>query len=309
MPLTLLTMAASRRAQIQSLCGARTGPLIDRAESYLAAVDIWSRRGNQKAVKNAGTGVVAVCCYLAAESLDAQVPDRGSAIRASGLPPAQFAAAERDFRSAVQSVSSTSSQTLSGPSDAVNNAFTATLTATPTKRPIRAAPAKTPTSASKSKDALLAKAQAVQAGSLFDQTMRAGPAATPTSASRSRPAQSTVSTSDHPSEGRAGSAPDGIRHHDSLVAATGDTSIVTQPRGRKRRRMSKVVFGLAIHSSLNRLDDQQEADDERRRRTRINHIQSTIEKLRSSKPAWRYLDAPRDFLVAISPSYDDVDME
>lgn len=62
-----IDMAASRRAQIQALCGVRTGPLIDRVESYLAAVDIWSRRGNAKAVKNAGTGVVAVCCYLAAE--------------------------------------------------------------------------------------------------------------------------------------------------------------------------------------------------------------------------------------------------
>lgn len=61
------TMAASRRAQIQSLCAVRSGPLIDRVESYLAAVDIWSRRGNQKAVKNAATGVVAICCYLAAE--------------------------------------------------------------------------------------------------------------------------------------------------------------------------------------------------------------------------------------------------
>ncbi|CBQ68870.1 conserved hypothetical protein [Sporisorium reilianum SRZ2] len=291
-------MAASRRAQIQSLCGARTGPLIDRVESYLAAVDIWSRRGNQKAVKNAGTGVVAICCYLAAESLDARAPDRSSAIRASGLPPAQFAAAERDFRTAVQSVSSTSSQTLSGPSDGgINSAFAASLTATPTKRAIRSTTPRTPTTASKSKEALLAKAQAVQAGSLFDQTMRgAASDATPTSKNKGRAAQSSASVATHPAEGAVDNAAP------SIEPANGDASIEMQPRRNKRRRMDKVVFGLAIHSSLNRLDDQQEADDERRRRTRILHIQSTMEKLRSSNPTWRYLDAPRDFLVSISPS-------
>lgn len=61
------TMSASRRAQVQALCGVRSGPLIDRVESYMAAVDVWSRRGNAKAVKSAGTGVIAVCCLLAAE--------------------------------------------------------------------------------------------------------------------------------------------------------------------------------------------------------------------------------------------------
>ncbi|CDS01599.1 uncharacterized protein SPSC_04652 [Sporisorium scitamineum] len=295
-------MAASRRAQIQSLCGARTGPLIDRVESYLAAVDIWSRRGNQKAVKNAGTGVVAICCYLAAESLEAQVPDRSSAIRASGLPPAQFAAAERDFRAAVQSVSSTSSQALSGPSDGINSAFAASLNATPTKRPIRSSTPKTPTSASNSKGALLAKAQAVQAGSLFDKTMRAlASDVTPKSTNKGRTVQPSVSVSAHPAESIVGNAAQSNSQKGNGTA-NGDDSIDLAPGRNKRRRMGKVVFGLAIHSSLNRLDDQQEADDERRRRTRILHIQSTIEKVRSSNPTWRYLDAPRDFLVAISPS-------
>ncbi|KAJ9474810.1 Heat shock protein 78, mitochondrial [Pseudozyma hubeiensis] len=299
-------MAASRRAQIQSLCGARSGPLIDRSESYLAAVDVWSRRGNQKAVKNAGTGVVAVCCYLAAESLDARVPDRGSAIRASGLPPAQFAAAERDFRSAVQSVSSTSSHTLSGPSDTLNSAFAAGVAATPTKRVGRPSPAKAPASGSKDKDALLAKAQAIQAGSLFDQAMRAGLDDTPSAANRSRTQQHDAGAAAPQSNNNVSVS--AIRANaDSQAAANGDASTELQPRRPKRRRMSKVVFGLAIHSSLNRLDDQQEADDERRRRNRISHIQSTIERLRTSDPTWRYLDAPREFLVTVSPSHDDAD--
>lgn len=240
---------------------------------------------------------------MLAYSLDAQIPDRTSAIRASGLPPAQFAAAERDFRGAVQSVSNTSSQTLSGPSDAVNSAFAASLSATPTKRPIRSSPVKTPASTSKSKEALLAKAQAIQAGSLFDQTMRASAAATPTSAIKGRPAQSTASISANPSESAASGAAQTVRQHDN------GASIEPQPRRQKRRRMGKVVFGLAIHSSLNRLDDQEEAIDERRRRTRIIHLQSTIEKLRSSNPTWRYLDAPRDFLVTISASQSGDDAE
>ncbi|KAF6766919.1 Origin recognition complex, subunit 6 [Kalmanozyma brasiliensis GHG001] len=295
-------MAASRRAQIQSLCGVRTGPLIDRVESYLAAVDIWSRRGNQKAVKNAGTGVVAICCYLAAESLDAQVPDRGSAIRASGLPPAQFATAEKEFRTAVQSASSASSQALSGPSDNMNSAFGASLTATPTKRPIRSSPLKTPVTASRSKEALLAKAQAIQAGGLFDQTMRATPVANPASASKNRVTASGAGIDPQSGASTAANAP---RDRED-AAANGDISTEGQPMRKKPRRMGKVVFGLAIHSSLNRLDEQEEANDERRRRNRIVHIQSAIDKLRSSNPTWRYLDAPRDFLVTISPSERNV---
>ncbi|SPO28984.1 uncharacterized protein UTRI_04968_B [Ustilago trichophora] len=291
-------MAASRRAQIQSLCGVRTGPLIDRVESYLAAVDIWSRRGNAKAVKNAGTGVVAICCYLAAESLDSRVPDRGAAIRASGLPPAQFAAAERDFRTAVQSVSSGSSQTLSGPSDVVNSAFAASLTATPTTRPIRPSPLAAPTSASKSKQALLAKAQAIQAGSLFDQTMRADTTSKSTSKAKATESTATASAAAAPSESTAAATPNAARAQAEAPAS--NVSPEMQPRRHKRRRMGKVVFGLAIHSSLNRLDEEEEANDERRRRNRILHIQSTIERLRSSDPTWRYLDSPRDFLVTIS---------
>ncbi|SPO27825.1 uncharacterized protein UTRI_04968 [Ustilago trichophora] len=289
-------MAASRRAQIQSLCGVRTGPLIDRVESYLAAVDIWSRRGNAKAVKNAGTGIVAICCYLAAESLDSRVPDRGAAIRASGLPPAQFAAAERDFRTAVQSVSSGSSQTLSGPSDVVNSAFAASLTATPTTRSIRPSPLAAPSSANKSKEALLAKAQAIQAGSLFDQTMRAD--TTPKSTSKGKATETPTAASAAPSEAATAATSNAVREQTEAVA--GNVSPEIQPRRNKRRRMGKVVFGLAIHSSLNRLDEEEEAKDERRRRNRILHIQSTIERLRSSDPTWRYLDSPRDFLVTIS---------
>ncbi|KIS67778.1 uncharacterized protein UMAG_04271 [Mycosarcoma maydis] len=301
-------MAASRRAQIQLLCGARTGPLIDRAESYLAAVDIWSRRGNQKAVKNAGTGVVAVCCYLAAESLDARVPDRSSAVRASGLPPAQFAAAERDFRGAVQSLSNTSAQTLSGASDVINSAFAPSNAASPTKRLLRNTPIKTPVSSSRSKDALLAKAQAIQAGSLFDQAMRTVPDATLASADASRVPQMSAAPSTHTLESNV-SIPANTAGEHNNTAADRVASTEAQPRRIKRRRMSKVVFGLANASSLNGLDDEQEADDERARRTRIDHIQTTLKQLRSANPTWRYLDAPRDVLVIISPSHDNLTRE
>ncbi|SNX86160.1 uncharacterized protein MEPE_04869 [Melanopsichium pennsylvanicum] len=297
-------MSASRRAQIQSLCGIRTGPLIDRAESYFAAVDIWSRRGNQKAVKNAGTGVVAVCCYLAAESLDSRIPDRSTAIRASGLPPAQFAIAERDFRMAVQSVSNASSQTLSGPSDAFEASLSAAAHAA---RPIRPSPLKatdpsSSSSSSSSKEALLAKAQAVQAGSLFDQTMRAAPEPKPKALGKGKATETVTEAVPAVSSEGAAKNTSGAARDATSGAASGHMSSEMQPRRNKRRRMTKVVFGLAIHSSLNRLDELEEAEDQRHRRIRINRVQSTIEKLRSSAPTWRYLDAPRDFLVTISPS-------
>lgn len=70
-----------------------------------------------------------------------------------------------------------------------------------------------------------------------------------------------------------------------------------------------MVFGLANALSLNGLDDEQEADDERARRTRIDHIQTTLKQLRSANPTWRYLDAPRDVLVIISPSHDNLTRE
>ncbi|KAJ1020550.1 hypothetical protein NDA13_005865 [Ustilago tritici] len=297
-------MAASRRAQIQSLCGVRTGALIDRVESYLAAVDIWSRRGNAKAVKNAGTGVVAICCYLAAESLESHVPDRATAIRASGLAPVQFAAADRDFRTAVQSVSNASSQALSGPSDVVNNAFAASLTSTPTRRNARATPVATPTAASKSKEALLAKAQAIQAGSLFDQTLRAASDKTPSKSTPKGKGSATPATAVTAlSESAADNVANAVACAKRPTAAAVDHVSTEMQRHRpKRRRMGKVVFGLAIQSSLNRLNEEEEARNERQRRNRIHHIQSTIERLRSSNPTWRYLDSPRDFLVSISPS-------
>lgn len=233
-------------------------------------------------------------------SLDSRVPDRASALRASGLPPAQFAAAERDFRTAVQSVSSGGAQTLSGPSDAVNSAFAASLTAAPTTRPIRPSPLAATSSPSRSKEALLAKAQAIQAGSLFDQTMRAAPD-TIQSASKGKANDGVAPATSAAASGAVeGSAQSGAR--DQAEVTGGDVSSEMRPRRYKRRRMAKVVFGLAIHSSLNRLDDEEEANDERRRRHRIHHLQSTMERLRSSDPTWRYLDAPRDFLVTVSPS-------
>lgn len=147
----------------------------------------------------------------------------------------------------------------------------------------------------------MAKAQAIQAGSLFDQTMRAAPDATPKSASKAKatPASAAAPLS---SDQGAVNGSSNLATVRSDAGAGAESSSGTQPRRNKRRRMGKIVFGLAIHSSLNRLDDEEEANDERRRRNRITHIQSTIEKLRSSDPTWQYLDAPRDFLVSISPS-------
>lgn len=207
----------------------------------------------------------------------------------------------------MQSVSNPSSQALSGPSDAVNSAFMSSLTATPTKRQVRPSPLKTPVSASKSKEALLAKAQAIQAGGLFDQTMRAAPDTTPGSASKSRATPSGGAQSALPHSAQANTAP--AVEDRNPAARDGDTPSEMQPARKKQRRMGRVVFGLAIHSSLNRLDEEEEANDERRRRNTIVHIQLAIEKLRSSNPTWRYLDAPRDFLVTISPSEDDAEVQ
>lgn len=222
------------------------------------------------------------------------MPDRTSAIRASGLPPTQFASAERDFRTAVQSVSSAPSHALSGPSDVANSAFAASLSA--------ATPA---TASPSSKGALLAKAQAVQSGSLFDQTMRAASDAAATTAA---PTQAKAMDTDVAastaflSDAVSASAEKQTKEQVDAETRLAELPPEMQFRRRKRRRMGRVVFGLAIHSSLNRLDGEEEANDECQRRNRIHHIQSTIERLRSSNPTWRYLDAPRDFLVTISPS-------
>lgn len=178
----------------------------------------------------------------------------------------------------------------------VNSAFAASLTATRTTGPIRPWPLAAPSSASKSKEALLAKAQAIQAGSLFDQTMRAD--TTPKSTSKGKATETTTAASAAPSEATTAATSNAVRHQTESVA--GNVPPEMQPGRNKRRRMSKVVFGLAIHSSLNRLDEEEEGNDERRRRNRILYIQSTIERLRSSDPTWRYLDSPRDFLVTMS---------
>lgn len=247
--------------------------------------------------------------FLTLVSLDSRVPERSAAIRASGLTPEKFAAAERDFRTAVQSVSSSSAQALSGPSDAVNSSFAASLSAAPTTRPIRPSPlAATPGSASKSKADLLAKAQAIQAGSLFDQTMRSVPDKTPSKSAGKEKATVTDATVPAVLSQMAANVASN-ESTEQANAAVGDTSLDAGPRRNKRRRMGRVVFGLAIHSSLNRLDEEQEADDERNRRNRINHIQSTIERLGSSNPTWRYLDAPRDFFVSISPSSENASVQ
>lgn len=258
--------------------------------------------GDQEAAKRVVQTADQPCLVCYDDSLDAQTPDRASAIRASGLPPAQFAAAERDFRVAVQP-SNAPAQPLSGPSDVLNSPFAATLAANPTTRPVRPSPLAAPTSASKSKEALLAKAQAIQAGSLFDQTMRAAPVASPAAKGKATEIRAAAATT---SADAADSSVTSAAVQQSNGAAH-EPAAELQPRRHKRRRMGKVVFGLAIHSSLNRLDEEEEAMDERRRRNRISDIKSSIERLRSSNPTWRYLDSPRDFLVAISPSSDALD--
>ncbi|PWZ02474.1 hypothetical protein BCV70DRAFT_196719 [Testicularia cyperi] len=317
-------MSASRRAQIQALCGMRSGPLIDRVESYLAAVDLWSRRGNAKAVKNAGTGVVAVCCFLAAESLETAVPDRSTALRSSGLAPEKFAAAERDFRGAVNSVSSGSSQSLSGPSQAATEAFSASLrgptaqtTASATHRPVRSSPlvaSASPSTSSHanassadSKQALLAKAQAAQAGTLFDQTLRSSaPILTATvssSGSPSAPHGSAASRTDPTSD--AGPQTRAVGPANAIVGDTTEPMLVQVSQNRKRKRMSRLVFGLAVQSSLGRLDKEQEAEDVRLRRVKLNHLQTTINNLQAREASFSYLEPPGDFFVAISPSNTD----
>jgi hypothetical protein len=237
-------------------------------------------------------------------SLEARIPDRSSAIRASGLTPEKFGAAERDFRTAVQAVSTASAQALSGPSDAATSAFAASLGAAPTPNAARPSPlAKSAVATGTSQEALLAKAQAVQAGSLFDRTMRSAPGTSP-SKTPSRAAATPLDTNDAATLAQQGSASNGASAEQCSATRAAGIASELRPRRLKRRRMAKVVFGLAVHSSLNRLNNEHEASDERVRRLRINEIQATIGQLRSGKPSWRYLDAPGDFLVAISAPQD-----
>ena len=127
--------------------------------------------------------------------------------------------------------------------------------------------------------------------------MRAAPVST---TSKGKTAETNAAASTVQSEDAGNPTP--VAAAEQANAAAVERVQESRPRRNKRRRMGKVVFGLAIHSSLNRLDDEEEAEDERHRRNRINHIQGTIERLRSSDPTWRYLESPRDFLVTISPS-------
>lgn len=67
----------SRRAQVRTLLSSSLqqgsggevvgdrDAVVSRTESYLAAVDVWATRGNQKAVSRVGPGLVAVCAWLA----------------------------------------------------------------------------------------------------------------------------------------------------------------------------------------------------------------------------------------------------
>lgn len=68
---------ASRRAQIRhlfqslpstELSGTSFEALYTRCEANLAAVDAWATQGNQQAVRKAGTGLVALCAWLAAKT-------------------------------------------------------------------------------------------------------------------------------------------------------------------------------------------------------------------------------------------------
>ncbi|EPQ29005.1 uncharacterized protein PFL1_03295 [Pseudozyma flocculosa PF-1] len=179
--------AASRRAQVRSLLSARSGILVDRAESYLAAVDVWAGQGNAKVVQRIGTGLVAVCCWLAAESLDSTTFTRAAAERASGLTPIQFRNAERDLRAAVSSVGHSvpalQSSAALQPLTPSRRSAASSVHGTPSQRsagadspvPSRTTPSKRRrlddvTSfdpADRSPEALRAKAQAAQSGTLF----------------------------------------------------------------------------------------------------------------------------------------------
>ncbi|PWN47901.1 hypothetical protein IE53DRAFT_371067 [Violaceomyces palustris] len=173
-------MASSRRAQIRSLCGP-TGPLVDRTESYVAAIDIWAGQGNAKAIKNVGPGLVAICAWLAAESLESDKLDKSTAERASGLTPAQFRNAEKDLRLAIQALAgiTRSPSRRRRRTKSTNATPTPSNPSTPTKSQ-SGTPSNLGTPSGKRKlaltefdpkdrspEALRAKAQAAQSGALF----------------------------------------------------------------------------------------------------------------------------------------------
>ena len=50
------------------LAGTTLEALTSRCESYLAAVDVWASKGNGRALKQAGSGLVAICAWKAAKA-------------------------------------------------------------------------------------------------------------------------------------------------------------------------------------------------------------------------------------------------
>lgn len=64
MPLDLDALGGSGGGSSHDSTGPRDA-IVSRTESYLAAVDVWATRGNQKALSRVGPGVVAVCAWLA----------------------------------------------------------------------------------------------------------------------------------------------------------------------------------------------------------------------------------------------------
>jgi hypothetical protein len=155
-------------------------------------------------------------------------------------------------------------------------------------------------SASKNNETLLAKAQAVQAGSLFDQTMMSTPDM-PSSTAKGK-----TTPASKPREAILAGNADGLGRPapSADVDGAGDDAavngIMASHRSNKRKRMSRLMFGLALPSSPRRLDREEAAQDEQRRRNKLSQIQATIEKLHKSRPIWSYQPFPGDFLITIS---------
>lgn len=236
-------------------------------------------------------------------SLDLQTPDRSSAIRASGLTPDKFATAERDFRSAVQAVSRpASSQSVVAPPRSEAGGFVSsqigsealrtslTTNSSPLASKVRGRSA----ASGHTQQALLARAQAVQAGSLFDSTMRATESST--IAKKSRPQNSAAQTSE-------ASVSPAITNTLAQTATLPPAQISHLPRIRppKRKRMSRIVFGLDVASGQAILDPDEQAVHQRLHSLRRKQIQDAFGTLVwNTNTTWRYHDYPRDFLISIS---------
>ncbi|KAN0060485.1 hypothetical protein ACQY0O_007816 [Thecaphora frezii] len=293
-------MASTRRAQVRSLLKSHSGAVVDRAESYLAAVDVWAHQGNAKIVQRVGPGLVAVCCYLAAQSLDETGYVRATFEKASGLTPLQFRHAERDLKPAFAHLSSTPAT----PATPVRSRIASQTEV------VRSPSASSSTSATpkfdpfdRSPQALRAKAMAVQDGSLFQrQPVPLTPSnriekRTPFTPSKSSPLKRQIEGFDNAVRAKTVTPKAKVRRGPEqllvveevyepaeLPGESWETKLDVQQVGRRRKR--RIVFGFQRRSRWADPDAgaHTDTDGEAERNARLQRLGSVADKLETAWP-------------------------